>query len=103
MKKLSPAGLISVGIYLTFVLFFVARAEYCFHNDGLFCLIGYMIPALPWVLIFVMLENNFLPDSASGLWNLVFYVGVILSVLINVWLVYRYGRLVGQSVQRRKS
>jgi len=102
MRRLSTAGLVSVGAYLTLVVFFVAKAEYCFHNDGLFCLIGYTIPALPWILIFFAFGSMFPPESSpSTLGTIVPYAAHVLSYAINVLLIYRFGRFFANEVVRK--
>src|SRR5882762_2288191 len=102
MRRVSTGGAVSAILYLAFTVFCVARAEYCFHNHDLFCLIGYLIPAMPWILIFFLL-SSLLRESGQLLWSVAFYIAVTLSVSINTLLVYRFGRIIGAAVERRKS
>ena len=103
IKKFSTAGLICVGLYLAFVTFFVANAEYCFHNNGLACLMSYAVPALPWILIFQFFAT-FLPlEFSRTQFNVMFYSAVALSVAFNVVLAYRFGRFFANEVTRNKS
>ena len=101
--KLSRTGLVFDALYVLFVIFWFARAEHCFGNDGLFCNIGYMVPGIPWSLSVSIIPDSLLPESGTLGFNLVFYTIAILSVLFNLLLLYRYGRLLGNTVSRRQA
>ena len=103
LRSLSITGVVFASLYLAFTAFFVAKSEYCFHSDGMFCLIGYMIPALPWVLIFMIVESIFGLESNSTFWSVAFYSAVMVSVLINTVSIYRLGRFFANQVLRKTS
>ena len=89
-------------LYLAFVTFLVAKSESCFRKDGLFCNIGYVIAGLPWSLSLTIIPDAFLPEAQTFKSNLVFFGIVVLSVLINIVLLYRFGHMLGSATQRRK-
>ncbi len=102
-KEFWNAGLVCVGMYLAFVAFFVANAEYCFHNDGLACLMSYEVPALPWILIFQFVATMLPLEFSQTQFNVAFYFAVALSVGLNIVLAYRFGRFFANEVLRKKS
>ena len=103
LKKLSRTGLIFDALYIIFVIFWIARAEQCFGSDGLFCNVGYLVPGIPWSLSVGLIPEGLLPESGTLGSNLVFFTILVLSVLFNLLLVYRYGRLLGNTVSRRRA
>src|SRR5687767_644009 len=102
MKRFSMAGLTSVMLYLAFVTFWVMNSESCFRNDGLFCNIGYVVAGFPWSLSFAMIPDALVPETQTLASNLVFFGIIVLSVLINIVLLYRFGRMLGSAAERRK-
>ena len=102
ITRLSKPGMLFVILYLSFVILCIARTESCFRNDGMLCAVGYLLPAFPWIFAFLMLGNIFLPATGSFIWPLL-VLAIILSIMINVVLVYRYGRLLGNTAKRENS
>ena len=100
-RQLSRAGVACAILYLAFVAFSIARTEVCFRTDGLFCALGYFVPAVPWIFAFLMV-GEILPDTGAFAWPLT-VLALVMSVLINLVLPYRYGRLLGRSAKRRRS
>jgi hypothetical protein len=95
------AGLISVTFYLLFVLYSFSTVGRCYEVGGLMCAYGYVQPGLPWVLVFGLLADAFLPKPQLPAGNEVFYVIITASILINVLIAYGIGCVIGNFVHGR--
>ena len=100
MKRLSRLGLIFASFYVLFVVCCLVRTELCFRDGGLLCAIGYFLPGVPWSLSVGLLPDGFF-RSLGQLGDAVFFVVPTISMLLNLYLSYWYGRVLEEGRRSR--
>jgi hypothetical protein len=90
------AGAISVAFYLAFVFYLHLAAKRCAGMDGLFCGFGYLIAGFPWIWMFLIIAEVFMPHHYPPVPENLLWGTLLASVVINSLIFYFGGVILGK-------